>query len=253
MQNQIQYYERSYKKIVNILADIGGFANSILFIATIINKLVNKYITILDSQDLIIDIDKKLANNCYNHNIKIFHIQKSQSDFHTNCIYNEISDNKKSCKIVRRNIINNLGDNIINNNERNYYAQSIGTKNLLLANNLLNNNNLLIKVINQKKELNQNSYSVLNNKINIINKEYKFIEKMAFSFCEYLLYFFCNKKNKILGYEDFRQKIVSEEQFIESYIKLFKLLNIISNNNDKNKYNNIDMTIIMDSINKGNI
>ena len=84
--------------------------------------------------------------------------------------------------------------------------------------------------------------------------QYKHVEKISFNFLNYLLYLLCNKKNKILKYEDFRQKIISEEQIIQSYIKLFKLLNaVVGNNNDIKIYGNIDMNMILNSINRSNI
>ena len=121
MQNQMQYYERSYKKIINVLADIGGFGNTILFIATFINKLINKYIKILDTQDLIIDIDKKLADKYYkkhSRNSKFSPLKKSQSFFVVDFKKSEEIEDNKSPKFISKNIENNLEKNILTNNKQ---------------------------------------------------------------------------------------------------------------------------------------
>ena len=152
-------------------------------------------------------------------------------------------------------MVNNIDKVIINNNDRNCYNQSIGTKNLLLSNNLLYNNSFLLKVINQKKQLIQNNITTVNNKNNVVNSGYTHIEKISFTFLDYLLYLLCNKKNKILKYENFKRKIISEEQIIQSYIKLYRIINVFgsNNNNDIKRYRNSDMNMVMDSINKDNI
>ena len=101
--------------------------------------------------------------------------------------------------------------------------------------------------------MNQND-SIPNFKRKTIIQGYKYVEKIKFNFLNYLLYLLCNKKNKILIYEDFRRKIISEEQIIQSYIKMFKLLNAFDNNNNEiKKYGNLGMTLIMNNANKSNI
>ena len=250
MQNQMQYHERTYKRLINVLADIGGIGNSILFIAQLLSKLFNKYIKILDTQDLIIEIDKKLGEvNLFNSNIiKFYPMQKSQSDIKLNYEKSDQNDDKISHKIIlSRNIESTLEKNILNNNDQKN-DRSIGTKNYLLANNLLNYNNLLINVINKKKQVNQNNCMIFNNKNTSADK---YIKKISYNFFQYILYLLCNKKNKIIRYEDFRKKIISEEQVIQSYIKLYKLLNIFNSNKNCNVVKsecNIDLTLIMNSI-----
>ena len=254
MQNQMQYYERTYKRLVNILADISGFANSIFFIAKIINKIINKYINILDTQDLILDVDKKLADSSLfnDNNIQFYPVFRSQSDVHLNYEKYEQNYGKISHKIIlSRTKGNTLDKNICNTNERRFYNQSTGTKNCLLSNNIFNNNNLIINVMNKKRQLNKNNCMIYNYNNTNFNKDYKYIEKISFKFFQYLLFVFCNKKNKILRYEDFRQKIISEEQIIQSYIKFYKLINIFNSNKYSNvvkKKCNIDLTLIMNSI-----
>ena len=52
------------------------------------------------------------------------------------------------------------------------------------------------------------------------------IEKQNFNFCKYILFLihFWNKDHKIFYYENFRAKIISEENIIQSYLDIYKLL-----------------------------
>jgi hypothetical protein len=52
------------------------------------------------------------------------------------------------------------------------------------------------------------------------------IEKQNFNFCKYILYLiqFRNKEHKIFYYENFRAKLISEENIIQSYLDIYKLL-----------------------------
>ena len=59
MQNRLQYYERNYKKLIDILSYIGGLSRVVLFSAKLINKLVFNYIILLDIEDLELSLDKK--------------------------------------------------------------------------------------------------------------------------------------------------------------------------------------------------
>ena len=60
MQNRMQYYERIYKRIQDILANIGGMANSLLLLASLINNIINSYVTLLDFENIMIDSEPKL-------------------------------------------------------------------------------------------------------------------------------------------------------------------------------------------------
>ena len=46
------YYERTYWKIQDVLSDIGGVANSIIFIITIINSFINKCTILTDTEKI---------------------------------------------------------------------------------------------------------------------------------------------------------------------------------------------------------
>jgi hypothetical protein len=53
MNNRLNYYERTYKTILDVLSDIGGVAQSILSIAIFINNIFNKFTSLSDIKCLL--------------------------------------------------------------------------------------------------------------------------------------------------------------------------------------------------------
>ena len=62
MQNILQYYERNYKRLQDILSDIGGISSIVLTVAEIINALCSGYIILLDTEDLVLSSENKNFN-----------------------------------------------------------------------------------------------------------------------------------------------------------------------------------------------
>ena len=222
MQNRMQYYERTYKRIQDILADIDGTSNCILLISVIINRLVSKYITILDTEKILIEVDRKTANNIYNTE-KIFpenfnkphvHFEKKGDDEEKNSIKNTANTEKN------------------NATKSDGYNQSIGTKNVMSNNYFMssNVNNNYVKVLNKEKEV---SKQVLKPDKKV--KEYQTIQKISFNFFNYLLFIFFNKRNNILVYKEFRRKVLSEEHLIQNYFDVYELLRISKSRGDASK------------------
>jgi len=58
MQNSLHYYERTYKRLQDVLSDIGGINSIVIVGAEIINFLAKGYIILLDTEDLILTADK---------------------------------------------------------------------------------------------------------------------------------------------------------------------------------------------------
>jgi len=67
MQNTLQYYERNYDRLQDVLSSIGGISRLILTIASVINLLVNYFIILLDTEELVLnrDEDNLKSKNCY--------------------------------------------------------------------------------------------------------------------------------------------------------------------------------------------
>ena len=59
MQNTLQYYERNYEKFQDLLSNIGGISSFICILALFINDFVSNFIILLDTEELVINIDKQ--------------------------------------------------------------------------------------------------------------------------------------------------------------------------------------------------
>ena len=53
LKNRENYYERTYKKIQDVISSIGGIYQVTVVIASIINRLYNKYIVLCDTEMLL--------------------------------------------------------------------------------------------------------------------------------------------------------------------------------------------------------
>jgi len=58
MQNTLQHFERNYDKLQDLLSYIGGISRIIITLGYYINLLINNYISLLDTEELIINRDK---------------------------------------------------------------------------------------------------------------------------------------------------------------------------------------------------
>ena len=67
MQNSLQYYERTYKRLQDVLSEIGGINSIVIVVAQMINFLAKGYIILLDTEDLFLNADK---NNYIDENVR---------------------------------------------------------------------------------------------------------------------------------------------------------------------------------------
>ena len=63
MQNTLQYYERNYKRLQDILSDIGGISSIVLTLAQIINATVSGYIILKDTEELVLNSENENYGN----------------------------------------------------------------------------------------------------------------------------------------------------------------------------------------------
>ena len=187
MKNRMQCYKRIYKKIQDVISDIGGISQFITIFATYINLFYNNYKILSDSE--------KLIYPSINQNIKMPNLSKNYQNYETNK-----SNNTEVGKIV--NSKNELNENQkvlkSNTNLNNYaYIKEKGYKDDS-------------KIINH----NENEYSqIKNEKINFLGYfKYKIT---------------CNKNNNYIKLlEIFRKKIISEEHLIKNHLNVHSLLKI---------------------------
>ena len=62
MGNRLQHYERTYQKLQDLLSKIGGFGKTTFLIASTINIIFFKYITLLDTEDFVLSLNRNLNN-----------------------------------------------------------------------------------------------------------------------------------------------------------------------------------------------
>ena len=227
MQNRQQFYERRYKKIQDMLSEIGGFANLIMVIARCINYIIARFIMLIDTQELISNIIKKNISvyekliktpdlkkyigknnkqqNNDNSNIKIIDSENNKANI---IINKENSDKNNNNKIIinRINVINsNIGEETNRRNKngdnREYKSQE--------------------QTFSELKRMSTKRYIIKRDFALISNKDY-------FNCFNYFFYIiFCKRINsKIKYYEELRRLIISEECMIQNYLNIYKLLEV---------------------------
>ena len=241
MQNRMQYYERTYKRIQDVLADIGGMANSLILLATILNTIINKYVTLLDFERLMLDSGPKVGMNKPNMK-KNFNHQKNNDKIDNN---KKCEDFNKAKDFIRNNLIeteNNVEKkegnemtfekDVVNNNNNN---ASQGPGPSPLTNNYLipREGQTIVKLLNTRNDQNtkSNMMSQINetdvNKSQINAKEkIKYLQKMKLSFFNYGKNLFCktNYMKFVYLYNTFRMKLLSEEHLLKSHVYMCKIV-----------------------------
>ena len=264
MQNTLQYYERSYDRLQDILSDIGGISSIVVTTAYLINLLVNKYIILLDTENLVLYTDQNYLkeNNTFKKpsilkranqimyppkRTYVFQGKNSSSeeeeespsshykkvkkdgvDIYQNNNTKEETDEQYINRYFQKNNIlnkyskdnNNKGGNHLHNNiEQNTKIYIRGEHNHNRKNNTEINNN-------SKNETIIHYYSK-NNKIEYFDND-KPIRKQNFTWFKFIWYLICCKRNnpKMFYYEEFRSKLISEENIIQSYLDIYKLLQL---------------------------
>ena len=199
----MSYYERSYKRIQDVISSIGGINQVITIISVYINSFYNNYIVIRDTENLLfssIDSEKYRRNkrDYKNLNNKIKEIENTGDDFIKNN-----SDRKR------------FNTEKLNNNNKN--ENNVSKSNNVCITDYINNKS--------KKEIDKNENKNIKEErknINNKNKEKKY-------FCKFLLFkLFCKREdNPYKVYNDFRIKIISEEHLIRNHLNIYNLLRVV--------------------------
>ena len=100
MQNVQQYYERHYKRLQDILSDIGGIGSIVLMAAEAINYLVVNYNILLDTEELVLKADES--------NFKKGLIRKPTIYRKANQIWFHLKNKEKIIIMIILIIVNNL-------------------------------------------------------------------------------------------------------------------------------------------------
>ena len=262
MQNTLQYYERNYDRIQDILSDIGGISSIVLTIAGLLNLLIYNFIVILDTEVLTLNLEKEISNSRelskrptilkkannvmfpprrpYQERNKSYvndqqdpqssnyqRLMKDGVDIHPNInSKDEQNEQNNNLYLKRNNILNeankegNYG-NYQQNNIQNSRAYGGGR-----GGQIYNRGN------NQQGDYNENNSYQRNLKDETIMKkkdeDNKSLERHNFHWCKYLGYLICCGRNnkRMTYYEEFRAKLISEENIIKNYMDTYKLLKV---------------------------
>jgi len=240
MQNRLQFYQRNYKKFQDVLGDIGGLSSIVLTLATIINLLFTDFIILLDTEELLLSSENKNFRYSYYRKPTLFRkaneiMYPPKRIFFNSDGNNENDSQKEQKSSYKLKIKNEAIENINNNKEIQNEKNSFCSNNINYYNNIysLNNQKCIenkIKKdigIKRKRTRGKDNYIIyIKNKRNeILNRPN---EKQNFKWFSYIKYMvLCGKNNpKISYYVDFRTKLISEENIIQNYIDIYKLLDV---------------------------
>ena len=230
MGNNFEIYERTYQKLQNVLASLGGIIKIFILCAEIINYPYNKYVILYDSTNFI-------AAHAKNERKKISTSVNNQSYFNTLLIQKDL---KKKSYSLMNNYLNNLPQSIT---RQKFMSPS--------SNNIISN-------IAQDSSLNK-----INNNINAsfskrsqypkIDKKIKSVYlsdlKKELGFKYFIKYIF--QKNKrhepLFLIFKFREKMLSEEHLYHNHLQQILILNQLEKN-EKKKNSEFDLTEIYEKL-----
>ena len=238
LKNIMQYYERTYKRIQDIISNIGGLFQVIYFIAFYLNKFYNNYIILSDTEQLLfslIDLEKEIQKKKYFENKNIKYIDDKNKNSESNNYY-EIKKNSES---YQSSSIKNISGNQKKNKEDIFNSSKIENS-AIKCNNYFTN-------LEENKENNDLNFNIIkknNKKDKAIKKENENSNNL--NFWTYFFYKFTFRKNNVFFnvYENFRIKIMSEDHLIRNHLNLYNLLEV----SDKTLYLRIDNYQIKDLI-----
>ena len=253
MQNKAIVYERQYKKLENVFADVGGVIKMIIVFGSWINYFFAKF-SILSDVNLII---RKYININENYKNKLSTLKLNY--FNSNNI-NSISNNN-IISINNKSNISSLNFVNLNNNEQNVNLHN-NEQNLILNNNEQNilNKPQYVNLNNSSSKLNLNYIQYKNNAKNYLNRkknstivstpsrinfrryrngEYN-IKKKKIIFKNYFCTFcHCYSKRNGEGYyinliDNYYKKIISEEEMFYLAYEVNSLRQYMNHNIDIN-------------------
>ena len=196
--------ERQYKRIQNIISEIGGFYKFSQLLAFYLNYFYNSYIVLSDTQILL---------------SSLIQIEKDNIDARKNIFqklnnFKDIEDKNEKPKEKEKNELSSITR--INNSKTNKTIINSKDENLS-------------GVIGKNLKIKKQEYNIDRNKIKNLSKDNKnILINYRSTFYKFLLYkLYCDKKNKYYNiYHKFRTKIISEEHFIRSHLNIYNLLRV---------------------------
>ena len=264
LQNTMQYYERNYEKIQDLISNIGGIYSFVFIIATFINSFVTNYIIVLDTEEEVLKTDIQnfqrvkfsLKPAILRRASELMNPPPKLKNRSINISFSNNESNKQQSSIFNLLLKDKIDICKISNNNNEAISEPF-QKNEFKKDRELNLNEAYRKKRSSKKVVSNNKLSInVNNKYNseknvcgrnfvdsknmtikdsvhdlvAEDKEitHKPLIKQNFTWVSYIFYVLSLKTNnpKINYYENFRAKVISEENMIQNHFNIFKLLNL---------------------------
>ena len=269
MQNTLQYYERNYDRVQDILSDIGGISSIVLTLASLINLLISNFIILLDTEDLAIntqeenyaprDMNKRptifrkankimfpprrpyqvrkqnnqtYGNNDQQQSSNYQRLMKDGVDIYPNLYSRDEKAEQYKNLYMRRNNNNNYEQSKDGtyyqesqqgyNNRGNGYNSGRGVQNY-------NRGNYRQGGYYEKKDSYMRNFkddATTEKREEDFDIDNRPLEKQQFNWFKYIYYLICcgRTDKRVTYYEDFRAKLISEENIVQNYLDIYKLL-----------------------------
>ena len=210
LKNKLYKNERSYKKLQDVISDVGGIYQSITIIAAYINSLYNQFITLSDTEVLL---------HSFIHSEKHSHENKKKDHKNRNIRkLKEIPDDTKKNDITKtlhkeRNNTEKTKEGMKDEIDKKVNEASYISNKLFISRDNLN---ISSEKMNFKNNNSKFRYIGTNKKLELTN------------FLYYLIFLItCRKKKKYYDfYKKFRMKIISEEHLIRNHLNIYNLLRV---------------------------
>ena len=211
--NKLNYCERTYNRLQDIISDIGGTYEVILTLFILINKIFNYYAILGDTEELLSLCPCSIKEIMKKERMKIKKLKQKK-------IKNlkELDPQKKEKEKLKNNISSKSNEQVLDkiyDNKVQSSSKNINNFTFIIEDEFKYENS----EIYNNKDTNKNFKS--NNTINY-NKKIKF--------WEYLIYkiTFGKKNNKIKLFENFRTNIISVENIINNYLSISYISKILN-------------------------
>jgi len=231
IQNQVECYDRTYKKIQDISGSIDGLVEIMMFLIEIVNSIVFHDYKILS--DFNNEIEKAVERIKSSNNLN----KVLSTSYTGNQSFKDLSNNNNK---------NNLSLNLKRMNSKKESKRGI-PKVITYNKNFLTNSSNIPSSNNEKEELNNmktiiERKNTLNNRTTKLEKKWKKI-KWTQLFCRFRQS--CLMSKYVTFIQNKREDIISEEMIIKFYlaikkIKDFLVINYDNNLDDNNIYNSND-------------
>ena len=197
LKNIMNYNERTYKRIQDVISSIGGIYQFIIVVSICINKLFNNYIILSDTEILL-----------------------------NTSIYKAKTFNKNKIKSLKKKFNEEIKKEDINqpNNKRKFNTEKPINKNEVNKSEVIKNDNTysINNCITSYEHININKIK-MENELNKESQRSILIKKnKEKNICNFLLYkISCRKTDNIFQiYHDFRIKMISEEHLIKNHLDI---------------------------------